>query len=252
MDNDLLTTSVDKNTQSNKKNLNLANLQGNDSSVFFHKKTEKIVTAIYLVTNFLAEDNPLRRSLRNSSIELLSLIGSVVFSAHPNPNKARSEIRFHASQIISSLSIAFYSGYISEMNYRILEKELELYVNESTPLFAALKDNINLSEIDLNPPRLQESRDQKNPVVVSKVGHKRQKIANTQSTKVGVVDIRKRDRKEVIISVLQKKSNVTIKDISEVISDCSEKTIQRELISLVKEGVLKRDGERRWSTYSLV
>lgn len=250
MDKNIISITDEKNISSDKKALNIAPLQGNDGNVFFHKKTEKIVTAIYLVTNFLAEDNPLRKSLRNSSIELLSLIGSVVFSAHPNPTKARSEIRFQASQIISSLSIAFYSGYISEMNYRILEKELELYVNENTPLFSALKDNINLSEIDLNPTIISQSANIINKPA-NNVTNKRQKTIY-KTEKVSPVDIRKKSRKDSIISVLQGKDSVTIKDISEVISDCSEKTIQRELLSLVKEGVLKKEGERRWSTYSLV
>jgi hypothetical protein len=37
-----------------------------------------------------------------------------------------------------------------------------------------------------------------------------------------------------------------------MIKDCSEKTIQRELIVLVSEKVVKKEGERRWSVYSIV
>jgi predicted HTH transcriptional regulator len=63
---------------------------------------------------------------------------------------------------------------------------------------------------------------------------------------------KKLQRQEVIISTLKNQSNLTIKDFSKVIKDCSEKTIQRELIDLVNRGVVKKDGERRWSRYSLV
>jgi hypothetical protein len=42
-----------------------------------------------------------------------------------------------------------------------------------------------------------------------------------------------------------------MKDFVKVIPECSEKTIQRELLDLVGKGVLKKEGERRWSTYSL-
>ena len=37
-----------------------------------------------------------------------------------------------------------------------------------------------------------------------------------------------------------------------MLKDVSEKTVQRELFALVKEGVLKKEGEKRWSVYKLV
>ena len=62
---------------------------------------------------------------------------------------------------------------------------------------------------------------------------------------------KKTNRQEVILETLKTKSNLTIKDFAKVITDCSEKTIQRELLDLVEKGVIKKEGERRWSTYSL-
>lgn len=59
------------------------------------------------------------------------------------------------------------------------------------------------------------------------------------------------NRRSLIVGLLRTKSNLTIKDFSAVIKGCSDKTIQRELQSLVKSGVLKKEGERRWSRYSL-
>ena len=65
------------------------------------------------------------------------------------------------------------------------------------------------------------------------------------------IQAKKISRQESSLSVLKHQSNLTIKDFSKVIKDCSEKTIQRELIELVDRGVVKREGERRWSRYSL-
>lgn len=59
------------------------------------------------------------------------------------------------------------------------------------------------------------------------------------------------DRATRIKTVLEAKPEATIKDISEVITDISEKTIQRELNSLIEKGQVIRQGERRWSRYSL-
>jgi predicted transcriptional regulator of viral defense system len=59
------------------------------------------------------------------------------------------------------------------------------------------------------------------------------------------------DRAERIKTVLEAKPQATIKDIAEVITDVSEKTIQRELNSLIEKGQVMREGERRWSKYSV-
>lgn len=66
------------------------------------------------------------------------------------------------------------------------------------------------------------------------------------------VAVKKNKRQSIIINLLKRKKDVMIKDISSVISDCSEKTIQRELFALVDAGILKKEGERRWTKYSLV
>lgn len=64
-------------------------------------------------------------------------------------------------------------------------------------------------------------------------------------------EARKESRKKVIVDMLKKKSNLSINEFVSSITGCSPKTIQRELVALVGSGVLKRQGERRWSTYSL-
>jgi hypothetical protein len=59
------------------------------------------------------------------------------------------------------------------------------------------------------------------------------------------------DRAERIKTVLEAKPNATIRDIADIITDVSEKTIQRELNSLIEKGQVIREGERRWSKYSV-
>jgi len=59
------------------------------------------------------------------------------------------------------------------------------------------------------------------------------------------------DRESKIIEVVRAKVRVSIKDISDALPGVGEKTIQRALVSLVSRGVLKKEGERRWSRYAL-
>lgn len=58
-------------------------------------------------------------------------------------------------------------------------------------------------------------------------------------------------RRERILSIIKDKGEASIKDVSSVISECSEKTIQRELMSLISEGRIAKHGERRWSKYTI-
>ena len=59
---------------------------------------------------------------------------------------------------------------------------------------------------------------------------------------------RQGNRRSEILKILSR-SPITIKDISNQILGCSEKTIQRELNSLLEDGVIDRVGEKRWSKY---
>ncbi len=59
------------------------------------------------------------------------------------------------------------------------------------------------------------------------------------------------ERSSLIIDYIRKHKNVSIKDIAAIIRDCSEKTVQRELNDLIRQGLVRRIGSRRWSTYEL-
>ncbi len=63
--------------------------------------------------------------------------------------------------------------------------------------------------------------------------------------------MQKNERQQVILGIIKEIGESSIKDISDNIKDCSEKTIQRELNTLIYDGVLKKIGERRWSKYVL-
>lgn len=57
------------------------------------------------------------------------------------------------------------------------------------------------------------------------------------------------ERVTLILSTIRKNKQASIKDIAAVVKGCSEKTIQRELGSLIEQGLVRKVGERRWSLY---
>ena len=61
----------------------------------------------------------------------------------------------------------------------------------------------------------------------------------------------KNERRSTIIKIIKDNGEVGIKDITEAIKNVSGKTIQRELATLVEEGILKKIGNKRWSRYTI-
>lgn len=64
-------------------------------------------------------------------------------------------------------------------------------------------------------------------------------------------DVVRDDRRKIILALIKQKPQLTVKDIAKSIPGVSEKTIQRELLAMVAERVLEKNGERRWSSYSM-
>ncbi len=63
---------------------------------------------------------------------------------------------------------------------------------------------------------------------------------------------RQKDRRSKILALFKSKDKLSIRDVVGQVNGCSEKTIQRELLALVRDGLLHKEGERRWSIYSKV
>lgn len=57
------------------------------------------------------------------------------------------------------------------------------------------------------------------------------------------------ERLEQILAFVRKQQGASIKDICGVVKGVGEKTIQRELATLIERGLIRREGERRWSIY---
>lgn len=213
---------------------------------FLIQKTQKIVSALYLITDLIKDSDGIKWEIREEGI---SLVSSALISNTTYPIEKEHAVRLFllsAEKLITFLNICLISSIISEMNARIVIKELEGVVNI-----------LKRESKDTHPPGYILSDTFFAGDIIEK-DNKGQKDNVSSDAPNNLKDIEKvsapsaSSRKQNIIDLLKKDSNLTIKDFAKVIKDCSEKTIQRELISLVRDGVVKRQGERRWSTYSLV
>ncbi|MBX4206518.1 hypothetical protein KW784_01905 [Candidatus Parcubacteria bacterium] len=193
----------------------------------------KIASAIYLITGFFADQEPLKWRLRSLSADLV---------AEGGKDKAA------VSREISSLfGIARTANLISEANHDILARELARMDADQDISF-----NLLLQSEDRRFPAPAMPRELAPRPTVIKDNIPESKTEEKPALReFGAVSVKKNSRQSIIIGLLKRKKEVMIKDVSPLITGCSEKTIQRELSDMVSEGILRKLGEKRWTRYTL-
>ena len=232
---------------------------------FFSKKVEKIVSAVYLITEHFSKDESLKWQLRKKGLQLLSDTMSLSKTNLSRRDKVLSNIERTILEVISLLEVSLVAKTITVMNNDIFKRELNLLIDFI---------NNNLNEIEQkNPSFLKEdffkvkggdlqSKNVFNRKGLLDKGHNKghfisskQSFGTEITNKIkgqNISNLEKRQtRRGQILKLFNKGQKLTIKDISQVIDNCGEKTIQREIQSMMKEGLIKKEGERRWSRYSL-
>lgn len=247
-----------------------------------YTKTTKLITALYMVTDILNENEPIRHNLR--------ILGTQIIS-DPAISRQGGDYRAGMSttrieQIVSFLDIASAISMISEMNCNILRKEF-LSLRQAileTNKASAFNMPVNLSEFFAEGVKEEQSFSkghqsirhqiptrigvQKGSTLMKALSDKTRFMSDNLVNKNNlapygaegfhsVFDLLKKERREKIISIIKTiGGNSAIKDIFAQInagaqeSDiCGEKTLQRELVSMTKDGVLYKTGEKRWSRY---
>ena len=195
-----------------------------------NQKAEKVASAIYLITGFFSDAEPLKWRLRTLSADLVS-----------NSVKDKNGV---AKEISSLFSVAKNAGLISDANHDIMMREIaKLEFGIEKPLNNLLLSNTFEPEKTLPEP-VAES-------FVKDTSVEERPEAKPAFREFGVVSVKKNGRQSIIINLLKRKKEIMIKDVTPLIKGCSEKTIQRELMAMVNAGVLKKHGEKRWSRYSL-
>ena len=220
-----------------------------------------------MVTDIIDREEPLRNKLRTLGVGIISDI----FSVSPD---ACTKI----SEAVSFLDIASAMNIISEMNCNILKKEfVELNKaiqnsfdekpasNQSVDLSAFFREELSsggyLSEKDNNsighhnPTRIGV---QKGSTLMKALSDRTGNLHNnSDAAKRANFDELKKERRYNIIKIIKNNGgSATIKDIREKMNtkigesmSFSEKTLQRELLSMIKDDVLYKTGEKRWSKY---
>lgn len=237
---------------------------------------EKVVgyaKASYLVTTIVKDNEPLKGQVRNIANQLIEDISDFVYLERFASSSQTSLVEVR--ELISELLIFFHIGslslILSKMNYEILKNEGEKILMMidavladhtrvgmlSSDFFSSQREDRAhlLFPVEKHPPTslsavAPSATERTRSISDSNLGQR--KVSAQQVGTAGSSIKDNGDRTEKIVAFMKGKEKLSVTDIAAGFKDCSEKTIQRELVNLVASGRVVKEGERRWSRYTIV
>ncbi len=245
------------------------------------KRTERLRAALLLLDSSLVQAAPsLQEVADNLLFELLA------FAVSQGQGSA-VKFKLNILKAINTLDSLFIKGFVSEANTSLLKGALLALLKS----FTQHEDEITNSQLqlladDLLPNftiktraykgHIKDTNDIKDKQKYSHKGHIKDSadLINTQAPKVESQKTEKSDMSEMvskihkqrnleqnallqsrrmqIIELLNAEPNLTVSEITEKLGNkWSQKTIQRELLSMLKDGTVTKKGEKRWTRYSI-
>lgn len=109
-----------------------------DYGILIAKKSEKLVTALYLVTDLMVDSEPIKHGLRKNAVALLSSMNAL---AQLDVKDRVIELKMSlksVTEITSMLHVAVTTGIVSKMNGELLMdgfRSLQLVLEKKQPIF---------------------------------------------------------------------------------------------------------------------
>ena len=201
----------------------------------------RVTSALYRVTNLLPHGEPLRKILREKA--------NTIFESVARRRLDEAEIQV----MLGYLAIAQEFSEAGPVNFAVLEREYRAAFNllaehnaherhthrerehEVMDIFAAERAEKKLGSVEV--PSLYR-REQK-----TEAG-----LPTGSPASVGGTNGRQKE----ILERLTQMGQAKISDLYGAFPDISSKTIQRDLQDLVAKRLVKREGEKRWTTYMML
>lgn len=219
---------------------------GNQSADRAFRRAERLVAALYLVTNHLSAEEPIRVSIRSEALHMLACVLAL-------RNEMRTEsqgvlaCRVSIRKQISFVRVLAVAGFLSVQNTNTMIDGLDdlgafLTSSQASPLsdtFSFSQENLT----DIREGSLKDTRTIKDSVSVKDT----KEVSDNVSFRKGL-----HVREESILGVLRSGGELGIRDIAAHLPEYSEKMIQRHLVDLIEAGRVKKVGLKRWSRYSVM
>lgn len=240
-----------------------------------YKKMERIVVALHLITNKLPEGDSTRLAIRDTALSMLKDTLVLKDGFQSTGAEALNTVVSHIRLALSYVDILQVRGVLSETNAEVIKNACGRFVAflntaeharfaESLELtdeyFGGVENERPYEKTERSPAPLpvkhlqkvahvgvQSSSPLRQAGVLSQEPQSSTRTEPTVSVRASLPE--SADRRSGILAVIDARGKATVKDIAGVVTGCSEKTLQRELNTMIAEGVVRKVGERRWTTY---
>ncbi|MFC1625404.1 DeoR family transcriptional regulator [Patescibacteria group bacterium] len=209
----------------------------NQQLAFIGDRIQKITEAVYRVTDLLPNEEPLKWAIRKNAVGVFTNL----ISLKDRSITCFGETERLISKITVLLSVFSKINTVSSINFEILMEEYES-IRKTMTREEQREDFVKLLLAD--KARLPEPIEPNRHTNGQSIGQP--KISN--KIKVN----KNKARKNKIFDVIKNKKEVSVGELSSIFTNCSEKTIQRDLLEMVSRGLLKKEGDKRWRKYILI
>ena len=220
-------------------------------------RIQKLTAALYRVTDLLSDKEPLKWTLRDKALNLYDDLVSVKNVKDKDSLLDNSLKNF--AQIIKSLELVSAGVCVSNLNFEILKREYLFLKNfvegkktdiayDSKMLLdlassGKISSKSGVDERNGAPQRILSEKSQINQAYSEK---------NSSYTETVSQEINPQSRKGKVLDFLKNGPAKSVNEIAVIFNgETSEKSIQRDLLDLVKMGKISAIGDKRWRKYEV-
>ncbi|MEK7598975.1 MAG: DeoR family transcriptional regulator [Patescibacteria group bacterium] len=222
-----------------------------------YERTQKITEALYRVTDLFSEKEPLKWLLRREGLEIFNSLLKIKSSA---PNERLRMLELISDQIkhaVRVLDLASSGSFISEANFQVLKREYESLIDFMTARNSELlTETIAVLSIGQTPighisNGQKQQEQEKTTIQIQKEIKKHGILENKEKPSEKSDGLN--ERRDKIISIIKNRDWVSIGELTQEFGgQISEKTIQRDLAGMASEGLLLKEGDKRWRKYKFI
>lgn len=231
------------------------------------RKIFELTLALYRVTDFFSSEEILKKQLRQKANEILGLIAE--YSVNHQSKSEIYNILAKIKSVKSYLALAKHNKFVKPINVAVLEREYDFFENffeRELDYFEEVIDDI----VPKNERPKKTTAIERDVIFHQKVsvengngnggdnngnGHYEHhgNIHEIKPKGYSILPASNLNERQVkVLGYLNSHTQAKISDLTIFFTNISSKTIQRDLNDLVVKGVIKKEGEKRWTVYSLV
>ncbi len=226
----------------------------NHSGERAYRRAERLVAGIFLLTNHIDAREKLRQEVRSNAVGLLDLILALRNDMRSPASVPFGEFQARVRLLISQIRMLVFAGSVSSQNAEVVSGALDelgnfIHLSQRTNLSESVRlsreDFLNVRE--LSKGHIKDIKDTR--AVKDKDTVKDTQKALEPAVSVGTSIMT--SRASSILEILRAGGEMSIRDIATNLPEYGGKTLQRELGALIEKGLVRRNGRKRWSRYSI-